>query len=1013
MNIPSRTKQIALKSRGAIFLAALASLSLGSALGQVTTNQIYRGLISYWPMDQLNTNGSGAVTTPDVVSGLDLTANGGITVGAGQFGNAITLDGTSGYLASLDTTSSGPPTNNLVSGLPYYDGQPLTIALWIKAPQPTSTSHYLFAMGSTTNANILYLAQSGSAAATESNLDCIIRNQNGTAPVNHPHSTNGLFNGAWHHLAWVDSNGVVSVYQDGVLEANSIVFSYWPNYLINPNAESAAGTYLFAMPINTFSLGALVRSSVSGYLGGTFDDVAVWDRALSQAEVQYVMSNSIAQPVSALPPSFTVPWLGQTNSMGDYVILNANAIGTPPLTLQWYENGSAIGGATNETLDLPAYNGTMTNSGTNVIYVVAANPNGQVTNGPAPLVVRPDPAPQLSIGCFGYWPLDTVNIAATTNTPDIYSVNNLNLLNMTSANLVPGEFSNALSFNSGSAQNAYLDGIVPAFNWTNYTISYWVNGTGAGQLNDFMFDNASSSSSTPLLGFCTPQSASGPTTNFCVLQRSDQNVAQLSDVISSNGVMDGTWHHVVWVDQAGSVTLYVDAAIDPNSFSYIRTNATPTLRSNLTWTLNSEALACLWRSSSAADGLTCEMDDVAWWNRGLSYTEVQELQANSVPLPTSLTAPSFATEPASLTNAYVGDTINFTTAVSGSPPISFQWYYNTSTNYTGAAISSALNPTATNSTLTLTPLQLTNAGYYYLTASNGAAPGSGQSGGGKTNSVPAQLIVHTYNPPPTNTNQVVLKLEFNAVSAPADVNPGFQTMNLNSGPTIFNGTTKVTISPLGGTILTDRDRTPLITNNPPLFNTAPLYDSFIFSDVENTAGTGIDILIQHLAPNTSYGVNIWSYDEDSTSLRVSDWTEAISGATIMYQYNFNGANPPVADYDFTFGAILTSDPNGQLDIQGVADPSYLSEFDVFLNALVITANPVPQIVSSAINTADGNLLISAQAQYSGQTLIFQESPDLINWQNANDGQNQSQHGPIFTSEFPLSASVMFYRAVSQ
>jgi len=132
------------------------------------------------------------------------------------------------------------------------------------------------------------------------------------------------------------------------------------------------------------------------------------------------------------------------------------------------------------------------------------------------------------------------------------------------------------------------------------------------------------------------------------------------------------------------------------------------------------------------------------------------------------------------------------------------------------------------------------------------------------------------------------------------------------------------------------------------------------------------------------------------------------------QYAFNGADQPETNYDNTFGALLTSDPNGQLDIQGLADPSYLSDYDVFLNAMVITANPFPQIISAAINSADGNLLLVAQAQYSGQTsIVFQESPDLINWQNATDGLNGTENGPIYTSEFPLSAKKMFYRVVYQ
>jgi hypothetical protein len=51
--------------------------------------------------------------------------------------------------------------------------------------------------------------------------------------------------------------------------------------------------------------------------------------------------------------------------------------------------------------------------------------------------------------------------------------------------------------------------------------------------------------------------------------------------------------------------------------------------------------------------------------------------------------------------------------------------------------------------------------------------------------------------------------------------------------------------------------------------------------------------------------------------------------------------------------------------------------------------------------------------YSGQTIIFQESPDLIHWQNASNGVNATTHGPIFSSEFPLIANKMFYRVAYQ
>jgi hypothetical protein len=1011
-----------MKSCFAPLFAAIAALSIGNAHAQVSSNQIYNGLVSYWPMDQLNT-ASGVTTTPDVVSGINLTAVGGPTSAVGQFGNAIALNGTSQYLVNTNTTGGGGNTNNLAAGLPYFAGTPFTLAFWVKAAKPTSTTHYVFAMGDTTNATPLYCLQSGSTAATEANLDVIIRQINNSPPVNHASTTNVLFDGVnWHHLAWVDSNGVVSVYQDGVLESGTTNFGYLPDTLIQPNAVNSTGGFPFTCPLNTTAFGALVRNNIAGYFSGTFDDAAIWNRALSQAEIQYVMNNSIAQPVPALAPNFAVPLASQTNSMGDYVVLSANVCGTPPLSLQWYENGSPLLNATNPVLDL--YN--LTSAGTNVIYVTASNPNGTVTNGPMKLVVLPDAAPELSIGCYGYWPMDTVNVSGSSvTTPDLYQGNNFNLTNnMSAANEVPsvsGAFTNALDFNnSASVTNiGYLDGIIPAFNWTNYTISFWVNAPLAtAQTSDCAFGNTSSSSGTPLvlLGYSDTTAAMS---NLCVYLRSDQGQAQLPFVLSSNGVFDGTWHRVTWVDKGGSVTLYVDGTIDPVCFNYIRTNASPPLRPVQTWSLTSECLANRWASKSTSFRLNCEMDDVAWWNRPLSYTEVQMLQTSPVPGPTVLTPPVIGVPPASLSNAYVGDTVTFNVTLSaGSPPLTYQWYFS-SNGITSNAINASLNPTASTAGLVLNNIQLTNAGYYSVVVSNGAASGSGLTGGGVTNSAYAQLIVHTYSSYSTNLNNTILQLEFNAVSAPGYVQPGYQSMTLASGPAVFNNTTKVTVSPLNGGILADRSRNvpsvsfpTTVSNNPPALTTALLYNSFIFNG-NMAAGSGIDILIQHLAPNTTYGVNIWSFDPDSASLRVSDWIEAVSSTTIDQGYSFNNAIQPTADWQDTFGALLTSDPNGQLDIQGSEDPGFTSQFGVFINALNLTVNPLP-VINSAVIGVDGNLVITAQAQYSGQNpVVFQESPDLINWQNASDVISTTQNGPIYISEFPFSARQMFYRAVYQ
>ncbi len=121
-----------------------------------------------------------------------------------------------------------------------------------------------------------------------------------------------------------------------------------------------------------------------------------------------------------------------------------------------------------------------------------------------------------------------------------------------------------------------------------------------------------------------------------------------------------------------------------------------------------------------------------------------------------------------------------------------------------------------------------------------------------------------------------------------------------------------------------------------------------------------------------------SFDAQSPGTRVSDWTETASGTAvpIVTGYTFDGSNLPVADYDYTFGALLTSSPSAQLRIHGVRHGG--TSYGVFVNALQLVASPVIRITAASV-AADGNLQLTIQAQFPGQGLAFEESADLPAW----------------------------------
>jgi len=84
-------------------------------------------------------------------------------------------------------------------------------------------------------------------------------------------------------------------------------------------------------------------------------------------------------------------------------------------------------------------------------------------------------------------------------------------------------------------------------------------------------------------------------------------------------------------------------------------------------------------------------------------------------------APTVAQQPTpASTNAYVGQTVTFTAAFTGNQPLTNQWQFSAD----GVSYSSIAG--ASNGTLTLADVQLTNTGSYRLTASNpiGSGPPS-------------------------------------------------------------------------------------------------------------------------------------------------------------------------------------------------------------------------------------------------------------------------------------------------
>jgi hypothetical protein len=108
--------------------------------------------------------------------------------------------------------------------------------------------------------------------------------------------------------------------------------------------------------------------------------------------------------------------------------------------------------------------------------------------------------------------------------------------------------------------------------------------------------------------------------------------------------------------------------------------------------------------------------------------------SQGAPIVLSDTLPSSGSE-------VVGGQITFSAVFGGTLPITYQWEFQDTNGDTPIDI-----PGATNSTMTITNLQLTDYGIYYLLASNAL--------GGPVSSTP---VVFAVNPPPPATNDIVIE----------------------------------------------------------------------------------------------------------------------------------------------------------------------------------------------------------------------------------------------------------------
>ncbi len=254
----SNTNVATMNSAGLASGAAVGSTSIGAALGSVagstalTVNSLPSDLVGHWTFDE----GSGAIAKDSSGNGYNAALANGVTWVSGKTGTAISANGTN-HSASI-------PAINL-SG-----ASAVTVAMWVNRTYSKVGGHALFESSPNYNNSTTGFG----VFPDDSTCKGIMIGVHG----NVGYSVNCYAqpsSGVWHHLVVVfdktqTGRKQTALYIDGVLQTPTL------------NPYTSANTNLFGNNL----IYLFARAGQQEYTAGQMDELQIYNRALSVAEIQ-------------------------------------------------------------------------------------------------------------------------------------------------------------------------------------------------------------------------------------------------------------------------------------------------------------------------------------------------------------------------------------------------------------------------------------------------------------------------------------------------------------------------------------------------------------------------------------------------------------------------------------------------------------------------------------------------------------------------------------------------------
>lgn len=642
---------------------SLTNVATGSYAQQVATN----GARAYWRLNEADDVTGGWAAAYDFVGGFNGTYGAAVIHSLSGIGGPTPpafpgFEAGNGAIQTANNTWGSwvtvPPLN--------FTTNTVTISMWIYPTASQAGSAGLFFQRNGADASGFGFGANNQLGYTW--------NTNASATYNF---ASGLVvpTNMWSYVALVvsPSNAVLHLYNaNGTASATNAI----PHGIAPFAADSRIGS----------DSSALNRTFI-----GMIDEVSVWERSLSGAELFGYYKRGLG--LSTLTASITTPPQPVTIMEGRTARFSVSALGDAPLSYRWRKgganlsNGGNISGATSTSLVIS--NASSTDAGN--YDVVVNNPVGSATSASAMLtVVASNSAPVAyeaalrNLNPVAYWRLneDSGTIAhdywgglAGTHTSVTLAQP------APQAPAYPGlEAANTSAAYDGVSSSTTI-GASLMNNLSQFSIIGWFNMAlppiarlglfGQNDVAEFGFHDSGD------IGIWTPGGAA---------------------FIAQSNVMVGEWYFVAAVGNGSQVAVYL---FSTNGVFQGVSSATSTNYGNSLYPFRIGGGGIL---DATGNFFLGQIDEVAVFNRALSVGELATLYGAAST--GGLLPPSVTVQPASRT-AYTQQDVTLTVAAIGSEPLQYQWRRN------GAALNNGGNVSGANTaTLAFDNVTGANAGNY-------------------------------------------------------------------------------------------------------------------------------------------------------------------------------------------------------------------------------------------------------------------------------------------------------------